>query len=255
MGLIWNEIFRAGKYLLIACIVAYAWKLARDNAKDGKLVNVLWKGLLWCAGIALFTSLTLGNPTCVAQSDPVYGGCDQYAEDGYEASTKQRAANFAYFMTLLYVPVVFGAFSGNKIKSDESLSVTETVQKSTPSKKILHFEDERMLRDMYGTKFQMLGFEFAGYESPTKNPVKLVLKEKPDLIIMDIIMPVMDGYTATKILKDDKRTAQIPIVGLCNMGQKEDIQKALDLGMADYLVTAEHMPNDVVERVKKILKL
>jgi len=79
----------------------------------------LQKRLLWCGGIALFASITLGNPTCEQQADPVYGGCEYYADDGYEPTTEQRAANFAYFMTLLYIPVVFGAFSGNKLTSDK----------------------------------------------------------------------------------------------------------------------------------------
>jgi len=118
MEAIFNEIFGALGYLLIAGVVLFAWKTARTNAKDGKLNMVLWKGFLWCGGIALFVSVTLGNPTCEEYSDPVYGGCEQYADDGYEPTTEQRVAKFSYFMTLLYIPVVFGAFNGNKEKSD-----------------------------------------------------------------------------------------------------------------------------------------
>lgn len=116
--MIFDEIFRALGYLLIAGVAFFAWKLARDNAKGGKLKSVLWKGFLWCGGIALFASFTLGNPSCIEQSDPVYGGCEYYADDGFEPTTEQRTANFAYFMTLLYIPVVFGAFNGTKEKID-----------------------------------------------------------------------------------------------------------------------------------------
>jgi hypothetical protein len=112
MEAIFNEILRALGYLLIAGVALIAYNMARDNAKGGKLKMVLWKGLLWCGGIAFFASITLGNPTCEQQSDPVYGGCEQYADDGYEPTTEQRAASFAYFLTLLYIPVVFGAFKG-----------------------------------------------------------------------------------------------------------------------------------------------
>lgn len=118
MEAIFHEIFRALGYLLIAGVALFAWKTARDNAKGGKLKMVLWKGFLWCAGIAFFASITLGNPTCEERSDPVYGGCEQYADNGYEPTTEQRTASFVYFMTLLYLPVVFGAFNGNKEKSD-----------------------------------------------------------------------------------------------------------------------------------------
>jgi hypothetical protein len=75
------------------------------------------EGLLWCGGIALFASFTLGNPTCEIQADPVHGGCEYYADDGYEPTNEQRAVSFAYFMTLLYIPVVVGAFNGSKKES------------------------------------------------------------------------------------------------------------------------------------------
>ena len=114
MEAISHEVFRALGYLLIAGVVWFAWKQGHDNARGGKLKEVLWKGLLWCVGIALFASFTLGNPSCEIQGDPVYGGCEQYADDGYEPTTEQRAASFAYFLILLYMPVVIGAFNGDK---------------------------------------------------------------------------------------------------------------------------------------------
>jgi hypothetical protein len=113
---IFNEILKALGHLFIAGIALFAYKTAVDNAKGGKVKIVLWKGFLWCAGIALFTSLIMGAPTCEQGSDPVYGGCDYYADDGYEPSTEKRTGRFAYFMALLYLPVVIGAFSGNKEK-------------------------------------------------------------------------------------------------------------------------------------------
>src|SRR3989344_2611171 len=101
METIFDEIFKALGYLFIAGIVYFAWKTANDNAEGGKYKTVLWKGFLWCAGIALFASVTLGNPTCEERSDPVYGGCEQYADNGYKPTTEQKVARFAYFMTLL----------------------------------------------------------------------------------------------------------------------------------------------------------
>lgn len=121
--------------------------------------------------------------------------------------------------------------------------------------KILHFEDDTFLRSMYQAKFEQLGFDCAGYDSPTLDPVPLVLKEKPDLIIMDIIMPISDGFTATQQLKADKRTKVIPIFGLCNLAQKQDIERAKAVGMTEYWVTANHMPGEVVNKVYEILGL
>ena len=112
MEMITNEIFRAIGYLFIAGVALFAYALARSSTKEGNPKQTLWKGFLWCLGLAFLSSVLLGNPSCEYGSDPVYGGCEQYADDGYEPTTQQRVANFAYFMTLLYIPVVFGAFKG-----------------------------------------------------------------------------------------------------------------------------------------------
>jgi hypothetical protein len=117
MDIISDEIFRAVGYLIIAGVVYFAGKTASDNSKDGKYKTVLWRGFLLCAGIALFASITLGNPSCESyDDDSLYGSsCEYYADDGYEPTTEQRVGSFAYFMTLLYIPVVIGALS-NKDK-------------------------------------------------------------------------------------------------------------------------------------------
>jgi len=107
--IMFDGIFRALGYLLIAGVVYYVWKIASEQAGGGKYIAVLWKGFLFCVGIALFASLTLGDPSCEIQSDPLYGDCEQYADNGFDVTTEQRMANFSYFMTLLYIPVVIGA--------------------------------------------------------------------------------------------------------------------------------------------------
>lgn len=114
MEIILSEIFKAVRYLFIAGIVYFAYKTAHDNSIKSGYKSVLWKGFLWIVMIAFFTSITLGNPSCESGPDPLYGGCEYYADDGFEPTTEQRLANFLYFMTLLYVPVVFGAFDGRK---------------------------------------------------------------------------------------------------------------------------------------------
>ncbi len=111
MNVISDGIFRALGYLLIAGIAYLAGKIASDNSKNGKYKIVLWKGFLWCAGIALFASVVVGNPFCESYDDLLYGSCEYYADDGYEPTTEQTVGSFAYFMTLLYIPVVIGALS------------------------------------------------------------------------------------------------------------------------------------------------
>ncbi len=110
MGLIFDEIFRALGYLFIAAVIFGCWKIANDSARDGNYKKTLWKSTLWCVGLALFAAIIMGNATCQTQSDdPLYGNCEQYADNGYEPNITQRASRFAYIMTLLYVPAVIGS--------------------------------------------------------------------------------------------------------------------------------------------------
>lgn len=119
--------------------------------------------------------------------------------------------------------------------------------------KILIFESEAMLRDMYVQKYKQAGFEVVAFNSPYPNPVDIVLAEKPDIISMDIIMPDMDGFSATKMIKADDRTKNTPLFFLTNLGQRGDQYRGRALGAVEYLVKADNSPTDVVNCVKKIL--
>lgn len=121
--------------------------------------------------------------------------------------------------------------------------------------KILHFEDDNFLTRMYSTKFGMSSITYKSYPDPTNNPIEVVLHEKPDLILMGIIMPKMDGIKATKLIKGDQRTKDIPIIGFDNLGQPGDRESFMQAGMSDYWVFAEHTPTDVINKVRKLFNL
>jgi hypothetical protein len=117
--MILDEVLKAGSYLFIAWIVHVPYWLAVKAS--GTLFRVLLKGFLWCAVIALIAAFTLGNPTCIVQDDPLYGGCAEYADDGYEPTSEQMIAKFGFTMTLLYVPAIIGAFNrSHKVESKEN---------------------------------------------------------------------------------------------------------------------------------------
>jgi len=123
--------------------------------------------------------------------------------------------------------------------------------------KILQFEDELFLADMYKMKFEEYGFEYKHYLQPPADReefVNLVVKEKPSLISMDIIMPQIDGFTATEMLKADPRTKNIPIFGLSNLGQKEDVDKAFEVGMDNYFITASITPKEYLNAIRTFLE-
>lgn len=111
-----DKVFEALGYLFVSGVVFSIWKQSCNNSRKEKVKIVLLKGLLLCGGFALFASLILGSPTCEQFSDPVYGGCEQYSDDGYEPTSEERVANFTYFFILLYLPVVLGSARGYKEK-------------------------------------------------------------------------------------------------------------------------------------------
>lgn len=121
--------------------------------------------------------------------------------------------------------------------------------------KILIFEDDKLLRDMYVTKYKLEGFAVTAYDNPSKDPVQIVLREQPDIISMDVLMPVMDGFQAAKAIKADARTAKIPLFFLTTLGQPENIRGGKALGAVDYFVKGQSSPTQVVQRVRAILGL
>ena len=107
-----------------------------------------------------------------------------------------------------------------------------------------------MLADMYRQKMTAHGYKYVHYEFPPASKgelIDLILTEKPDLILMSMMMQYMDGFTATKYLKEDKRTKGFFIMGLSNIGQQEDIDKLKSYGIDDYIVSSYITPSELLE--------
>lgn len=118
--------------------------------------------------------------------------------------------------------------------------------------KILLVEDDEMLHGMYVQKFKNQGFEVVSSYNGADG-IKLAETEKPDIILLDIIMPKMDGFVALKKLKSNDVTKDIPVILLTNLGQEEDVKKGQELGAKDYFIKANHTPQEVVDKVKSVL--
>ena len=119
--------------------------------------------------------------------------------------------------------------------------------------KVLIVEDDQMLGDMYGTKFTAEGFTVLRASDGAEG-IKLARAEKPDAILLDVIMPKLDGFAALQELKADKTVAKIPVIMLTNLGQEEDVKKGKELGAADYFVKANQTPSEIVAKVKALIK-
>ena len=120
-------------------------------------------------------------------------------------------------------------------------------------RKILLVEDDPFLLSMYATKFELEGFEVVSADDGEKG-LALALEAKPDIILLDILMPKMNGFEVLQELKADDRTRDIPVILLTNLNQKEEVERALELGAVDYLIKAHFMPSEVVAKIKKVIE-
>ncbi len=118
--------------------------------------------------------------------------------------------------------------------------------------KILLIEDDKMLADMYITKFSKEGLEVVRAEDGAKG-LEIAKKVKPDMILLDIIMPKLDGFAVLRELKKDPGMGDTHILLLTNLGQSEDVDKGRELGADDYFIKANHTPAEIVEKVKYLL--
>ena len=120
-------------------------------------------------------------------------------------------------------------------------------------KKILIVEDEKILAEMYKDKFTEAGFEvFLTLEA--KEGLKLAKKERPDLIILDILLPRENGITFLTWLRKDEEISSIPVVAFSNYDDPETKREAAKLGVKEYLIKTNYTPQEIVEKVKNYLK-
>lgn len=121
------------------------------------------------------------------------------------------------------------------------------------AKKVLIIEDEKILAEMYKEKIEKEGFEvFLAFDS--KEGLELAKKKKPDLILLDILLPGENGVSLLKKIKKDPEIFQIPILAFSNYDDQFTKKETLGLGAKDYLIKANYTPKEIVERIKNYLK-
>ena len=120
--------------------------------------------------------------------------------------------------------------------------------------KILLIEDDPFLLSMYATKFESENFEVITAEDGEKG-LEIANNIIPDIILLDILLPKINGFEVLKELKRDKKTNKIPVILLTNLSQRDEIEQGLSNGAADYLIKAHFIPSEVVEKIKKVLNL
>jgi DNA-binding response OmpR family regulator len=119
-------------------------------------------------------------------------------------------------------------------------------------RKILMIEEDRFLRKIYRDKLTKIGFEFLEATNGEEGLNKII-DEKPDLVLLDLILPKKNGFDVLIDLKANKNTQNIPVVILSNLAQESDIKRGLALGAREYLVKTEISLSEVVDKVKEQL--
>ncbi|MFA6215941.1 MAG: response regulator [Patescibacteria group bacterium] len=119
--------------------------------------------------------------------------------------------------------------------------------------KILIVEDEEALLDLYAIKLEQSGYDVikAGNGEAGKS---LAALELPNLILLDILMPKVDGYEMLKELKSNPKTKKIPVIIFSNLSQKDEVEKGLRLGAKDYIIKTSITPTELITKVKEYLK-
>ena len=118
---------------------------------------------------------------------------------------------------------------------------------------ILYFEDDKFLREMYKTALTRRGFEIEEHEYPTKDILNKISKDRYDLIIMDDNMPKTNGYRATRLIRQDKKAGNIPIIMMSNSGYYDETRsKALEAGADELFIKAECSPIQLSKKLKQL---
>ncbi len=122
----------------------------------------------------------------------------------------------------------------------------------TQAKKILLIEDEKVLLNLLSDTFTDSGFEVSCAENAELG-IKLALRKHPNLILLDIILPKMDGLTMLKKLRKDKWGKGVPVIVLSNLDDQKKVSEAMKIGVYDFLVKSNVKLFDVVKQVTEVL--
>lgn len=119
--------------------------------------------------------------------------------------------------------------------------------------KILIVEDDMYINKMYQLKLNLEGYQVEIAENGRVG-VEKTKSFKPDIILLDILMPEMDGFEVLKTVKANKDSKDIPVLIMSNLGQEDHIQKGKELGAVGYIVKTQYTPAKVVETIKEVLE-
>lgn len=119
-------------------------------------------------------------------------------------------------------------------------------------KLILIVEDDKFLQELLVRKLEIAGF-LTSVAIDGKKALEKIKEELPRLILLDLILPGIDGFEILKQIKENPQTNKIPVIILSNLGQKEEVKRGIKLGADDYLIKAHFTPDEIIAKVKGLL--
>lgn len=117
---------------------------------------------------------------------------------------------------------------------------------------ILLVEDDSFLIEVYSTKLKEVGY-LVQIAQDGEEALRKIRETDFDLILLDIVLPTINGWEILRDIKRDPRLKELRVVVLSNLGEKEEIEKGLKAGAERYLVKAHYTPTEVVKEIKEIL--
>jgi len=117
---------------------------------------------------------------------------------------------------------------------------------------VLLAEDELFLSRTFENRLTLEGYTVL-LAHDGEDAIQMILKEKPDLILLDLIMPKKNGFEVLEIIKKDELVQHIPVIITSNLGQDSDIEKAMKLGAVDYIIKSNISLKDLAMKVKEHL--
>ena len=146
---------------------------------------------------------------------------------------------------------------GNEKPNFGATIIRETAQQGVAEKQkdglgVLVVEDDKFLRELFVRKLFSDGFKVEN-AIEAKAAFEILERWKPDIILLDLILPGVDGFEILSRIKKDDRLKDIPVIVLSNLGQQEDIDRAMSLGAKDFMVKANFTLEEIIVRVRSIL--
>ena len=119
-------------------------------------------------------------------------------------------------------------------------------------KRILIVEDDIQISKVYEIQLQREGFSTMIARNG-EEAIELFSAQKPDLIILDLMIPKRDGFSVLKEIRENSKNSTIPILIISNLGQNDDKKRAMDLGATEYLIKIDHPIQEIINKVKAYL--